>query len=57
MDEKCICGGGGWICEQHPDRTWPHDNCAGPGMPCVCNPKANVEWSQIIATAKDSYAH
>ena len=24
----------GWICEAHPDRPWPHDDCAGPGMPC-----------------------
>jgi hypothetical protein len=27
-----------WMCEQHPDRAWPHDVCAGPGEPCpVCN--------------------
>ena len=25
----------GWICEEHPDLPWPHDDCAGgPGMPC-----------------------
>lgn len=24
---------GGWVCEQHPDLPWPHDQCAGPGMP------------------------
>ena len=33
--------GEGWICEQHPDKHWPHDNddCGGPGMPCSngCN--------------------
>ncbi len=23
---------GGWVCEQHPDLEWPHDNCEGPGM-------------------------
>lgn len=23
---------GGWVCEQHPDREFPHDDCAGPGM-------------------------
>lgn len=23
---------GGWVCEQHPDKSWPHDDCAGPGM-------------------------
>ena len=20
-----------WICEAHPDRAWPPDDCAGPG--------------------------
>ena len=24
----------GWICEAHPDKPWPHDDCAGPGMLC-----------------------
>ena len=23
---------GGWVCEQHPEMEWPHDDCAGPGM-------------------------
>jgi hypothetical protein len=28
----------GWICEEHPDQAWSHDNCAGPSVPCpVCN--------------------
>lgn len=22
-----------WVCEQHPDKDFPHDDCAGPGMP------------------------
>ena len=27
-----------WVCEQHPSREWPHEDCAGPGEPCpVCN--------------------
>ena len=29
----CHCAEG-WICEQHPDQPWPHDDCAGPGAPC-----------------------
>jgi hypothetical protein len=29
-----------WICEQHPDQGWPHDDCAGPGMPC---PRCNTD--------------
>jgi len=24
----------GWVCEQHPERPFPHDDCAGPGVPC-----------------------
>ena len=24
----------GWICEAHPDKPWPHDDCIGPGVPC-----------------------
>jgi hypothetical protein len=29
----------GWVCEVHPSLGWPHDDCAGPGMPCpVCQP-------------------
>jgi hypothetical protein len=32
------CHGLVWICEQHSDREWPHEDCAGPGEPCqVCN--------------------
>lgn len=33
---KCVkCGDVmGWFCESHPDKPWPHDECAGPGMPC-----------------------
>ncbi len=32
------CHGEHFICEQHPDSEWPHDECAGPGVPWpVCN--------------------
>jgi hypothetical protein len=37
MNHGCFCFDG-WVCEQHPDRCWPHDDCPGPGMPCV-NPE------------------
>ena len=30
---SCHCAQG-WICEEHPDLPWPHDDCAGPGMQC-----------------------
>ena len=33
MADHHVCAGG-WICEAHPDRPWPHGDCAGPGMPC-----------------------
>lgn len=35
-----VCEGEGWRCEEHPDLPFPHDDCAGPGMPCLCRPGA-----------------
>ena len=33
------CQGERWVCGQHPERGWPHDDCAGPGVPCPeCQP-------------------
>ena len=23
----------GFVCEQHPDKEFPHDDCSGPGIP------------------------
>jgi hypothetical protein len=31
---SCYCAEG-WICEAHPERPWPHDDCSGPGMQCL----------------------
>lgn len=34
-----VCSTGemaGWCCEAHPSEPFPHDDCAGPGMPCAC---------------------
>ena len=30
MNQKkgCFCNEG-WICEQHPEQGWPHDDCPG----------------------------
>ena len=29
-----------WVSEGHPLKPFPHDDCAGPGMPCpLCNPE------------------
>lgn len=38
-DKVCpICKGARWICEVHPDKPWPHDNCEESGEPCfICN--------------------
>ena len=40
----CFCNEG-WICEQHLDQGWPHDDCAGPGaLPAM-------QWRRPAATA------
>jgi hypothetical protein len=61
--ETCHCDQG-WICEEHPDRPWPHDECSGPGTQChnpECswwqgeNPKAlDRPWDVVIASTSDS---
>lgn len=33
IKQHCWNTGGPWMCELHPDKVFPHDNCAGPGMP------------------------
>ena len=30
----CHCDRG-WVCEEHPRQSWPHDTCAGPGKECL----------------------
>jgi hypothetical protein len=40
-DPNCkLCGGEGWVCEDHADKPWVNGNecCGGAGMPCECNP-------------------
>ena len=38
-DPACAnCAGTGWVCENHPDRSWPQMCDCGAGMPCRCNP-------------------
>jgi len=39
-DKACaICGGDGWVCEEHPYIPWGDGErcCSAAGMPCVCN--------------------
>ena len=40
--EGALIARDGWMCEQHPGREWPHDDCAGPGMPWCVEGKAAV---------------
>lgn len=32
----------GFMCEQHPGKEFPHDDCAGPGIPWVIVGRANI---------------
>jgi len=47
------CQGTGWLCEEHSDRPFGHDGCAGPGVPCSCNPRGEAEWKSIDAGGDD----
>ncbi len=44
-----VCKGERWVCAEHPDKPWRHDGCGWEGSPCVCNPKAEVEWAEVYA--------
>ena len=40
-DDCPVCAGSakpGWVCSEHPDTPWPHDDCAAPAMVCTCDP-------------------
>lgn len=44
-----ICGGEGWVCENHPNVGWNGGEagcCGGAGSPCKCN-TSNPPWSHI----------
>lgn len=45
-DAACGQCADGWICEQHPYQPWPHDDCAGPRMPCE-NPNCPHRWRTV----------
>lgn len=32
----------GWMCEAHPGREWPHEDCAGPGMPWMIEGRGRI---------------
>jgi hypothetical protein len=39
------CRGERRICQAHPHREWPHDDCTGPGEPC---PRCNMGESPAL---------
>ena len=44
---ECFCNHG-WVCEEHPDKPWDHDNCGGAGQPCK-NPDCRKDPDTIFA--------
>jgi hypothetical protein len=49
-----VCDGFGWVCEDHSDKPWEHDDCGGAGAACVCNPAAAVAWREMYAEVRPS---
>lgn len=48
-----ICGGSGWVCENHLDTPWGDRSgeCeCGAGKNCLCNPSGEVEWQAVYAS-------
>lgn len=39
----------GMVCEQHPWSEWPHDDCAGPGMPGTAQYEALVYLAKLAS--------
>ena len=53
MTDCPICGGTGWVCEEHPNKPREYDKCGGAGARCVCNPRGEVFWRTIFNQAED----
>lgn len=60
------CAGSGWVCENHPDHTFPDPECpcGGAGMPCaICNRPSDgsmprpITGSRVVWTAEYGYAN
>lgn len=59
-DSRCIlCGGSGWVCEEHPDHPAEHGSvkpCAGAAMSCPecqtgdARPQLPIDWVSFIST-------
>lgn len=52
MTDCKICDGMGWVCEEHRDQPWEHDDCGGAGAACVCNPHKAIQWAEIYAEVR-----
>ena len=48
-----VCLGARWVCEDHPDKPWEHDDCGGAGLPCVRNPEGAVDFVEVFAEARE----
>jgi hypothetical protein len=52
MTDCEICGGEGWVCEDHPFVSWDEGQgcCGGAGVPCPCNTSDPpfVNWAEVI---------
>ena len=45
-----ICGGSGWVCEEHSAHPWPHGECEL-GKPCICNPSWDLPQGDYVSIA------
>jgi hypothetical protein len=46
-----LCGGEGWVCEEHNDVPWLACWCEAKRMGCLCNPWHLVTWRARLASA------
>lgn len=43
-----LAADGSMMCETHPGREWPHDDCAGPGMPWIIQGRTLIEETLVL---------
>lgn len=43
QDTMFMAADGSMMCERHPGQEWPHNDCAGPGMPWVLEGKSLIQ--------------
>ena len=49
-DQMFLAADGSMMCECHPGREWPHEDCPGPGMPWVLRGRTLIEEVLHAAT-------